>query len=59
MKKKFVSMLLAAMMAGTMVAAVPVMAEESTEATTEATSKQQILQIRKSAYVFISSLITS
>ena len=42
MKKKFVSMLLAAMMAGTMVAAVPVMAEESTEATTEATANADL-----------------
>ena len=32
MKKRFVSMFLAAVMAGTMVAAVPVMAEEATEA---------------------------
>ena len=36
MKKRFVSMFLAAVMAGTMVAAVPVMAEEATEAATEA-----------------------
>ena len=42
MKKKFVSMLLAAMMAGTMVVAVPVMAEESTEATTEATANADL-----------------
>ena len=39
MKKRFVSMFLAAVMAGTMVAAVPVMAEEATEAATEAAAE--------------------
>ena len=42
MKKRFVSMFLAAVMAGTMVAAVPVMAEEATEAATEAAAATDV-----------------
>ena len=42
MKKRFVSMFLAAVMAGTMVAAVPVMAEEATEAAEIAENAENI-----------------
>ena len=47
MKKRFVIMFLAAVMAGTMVAAVPVMAEEATEAATEAAAADVDLSDKK------------